>query len=92
MPPLPRRSDLESLLQPGSFIWAAGIEDTFITDPHPVTGRTLDEYELTGHYENMQADMDRAVSLGVSAMPMVFRGIVPSLRVGFMTGALPTRR
>jgi beta-glucosidase len=68
MPPLPRRSDLESLLQPGSFIWAAGIEDTFITDPHPVTGRTLDEYELTGHYENMQADMDRAARLGVSAM------------------------
>ena len=37
------------------FTWAVGIEDTFITAPHPTTGRTLDEYELTGHYAAVAA-------------------------------------
>ena len=32
------------------FHWGFGIEDTFIGDPHPVTGKVLDEYELTDHY------------------------------------------
>ena len=38
-----------------SFLWATGIEDTFITDPWPATGRTLDEYELTQHYERRKS-------------------------------------
>ncbi|NBK26150.1 MAG: glycoside hydrolase family 1 protein, partial [Spirochaetia bacterium] len=38
------------------FLWCCGIEDTFIADPHPRTGKTLDEYELTGHYQNWKAD------------------------------------
>lgn len=47
------------------FFWAAGIEDTFIAAPHRLTGRTLDEYELTGHYESWKDDLKRLSSLGV---------------------------
>lgn len=65
---LPRRSDLESsVLERGEFWWAAGIEDTFITTPHAVTGRTLDEYELTDHYRRWKADIDLLAELGVGA-------------------------
>src|SRR5438874_1811088 len=42
---LPTASNLEQMLKSGFFIWAAGIEDTFITEPSKRTGRTLDEYE-----------------------------------------------
>jgi beta-glucosidase/6-phospho-beta-glucosidase/beta-galactosidase len=49
------------------FIWAAGIEDTFIGAPHPATGRILDEYALTEHYERWEADLALLASLGVSA-------------------------
>lgn len=57
------------LRQPGAggFIWAAGIEDTFITAPHRRTGRTLDEYELTEHYSRWAADVRLLAELGVSA-------------------------
>src|SRR5262245_31730682 len=61
-----QRSDLQQLTQPGCFFWATGIEDTFITDPWPATGRTLDEYELTGHYENWAADLQLIADLGVT--------------------------
>jgi beta-glucosidase/6-phospho-beta-glucosidase/beta-galactosidase len=53
---------------PKDFVWATGIEDTFIVDPHPQTGRTLDEYELTGHYEQWAEDIDRVAELGVAAV------------------------
>jgi beta-glucosidase len=49
------------------FIWATGIEDTFIAAPHPVTGRILDEYALTEHYDRWEADLALIASLGVSA-------------------------
>jgi beta-glucosidase/6-phospho-beta-glucosidase/beta-galactosidase len=62
---LPTKSHLSRLLAPEAFWWATGIEDTFITAPHPVTGRVLDEYELTGHYERWAADLDLLASLGV---------------------------
>jgi beta-glucosidase/6-phospho-beta-glucosidase/beta-galactosidase len=52
---------------PTDFLWATGIEDTFITAPHPLTGRILDEYELTGHYAKWREDLDRIAELGVSA-------------------------
>ena len=68
MTKLPRTSELHRLLEPDAFFWAAGIEDTFITAPWPATGRTLDEYELTGHYERVNGDLDLAASLGVSVM------------------------
>jgi beta-glucosidase/6-phospho-beta-glucosidase/beta-galactosidase len=49
------------------FVWATGIEDTFISAPWPATGRTLDEYELTQHYEQWEADLSRVAGLGVAA-------------------------
>ncbi len=65
---LDRRSHLQSLLEPSTFLWLTGIEDTFITAPFPKTGRTLDEYELTGHYQHWQEDLELAHSLGVRVM------------------------
>ena len=50
---------------PEPFVWATGIEDTFITDPWPATGRTLDEYELTQHYARWSEDIDLIAELGV---------------------------
>ena len=47
------------------FWWLAGIEDTFITAPSPKTGRTLDEYELTEHYQRWRSDLDLFAELGV---------------------------
>ena len=60
------RSSLPSLSSPGAFFWAAGIEDTFITAPWPKTGRTLDEYELTQHYENWRGDLELLREIGVT--------------------------
>src|SRR5688572_29971243 len=60
-----RHSQVHRLTEPGTFLWATGIEDTFITAPWPATGRTLDEYELTGHYDQWRADLDRVASLCV---------------------------
>ncbi|MCR6655756.1 MAG: family 1 glycosylhydrolase [Opitutus sp.] len=51
----------------GDFFWCTGIEDTFITAPHAKTGRTLDEYELTGHYARWREDIDLIANLGVQA-------------------------
>lgn len=50
------------------FIWAGGIEDTFIIDPHGTTGKRLEEYELIGHYQRWREDARRAASLGISAL------------------------
>jgi beta-glucosidase/6-phospho-beta-glucosidase/beta-galactosidase len=55
-------------LDTSRFLWCAGIEDTFIADPFPQTGKILDEYELTGHYEEWRADCDRAAGLGIDAL------------------------
>ena len=51
---------------PDRFIWAVGVEDTFIPQVHVATGRVLDEYELTQHYRFWREDIDRIASLGVS--------------------------
>lgn len=61
------RSQLPALVQPDAFVWATGIEDTFITHPWPANGRTMDEYELTGHYDCWREDLDLLASLGVRA-------------------------
>jgi hypothetical protein len=53
------------LTAPDAFWWSTGIKDTFITAPHPITGRTLDEYELTGHYDRWYDDLGLIVELGV---------------------------
>lgn len=65
---LPLRSQLASLRDPGWFCWATGIEDTFITAADPRTGRTLDEYELTGHYARWREDLALVAELGVQAV------------------------
>lgn len=62
-----RQSLLSRLTEPDAFLWATGIEDTFITAPWPKTGRTLDEYELTGHYERWHADIGLMREIGVGA-------------------------
>jgi beta-glucosidase len=62
-PRLPRPS--AGSTQP--FVWAAGIEDTFIAAPHASTGRILDEYALTEHYDRWEEDLQLIASLGVSA-------------------------
>jgi len=62
------RDTLNSLLEPSSFQWLAGIEDTFITAPSARTGRTLDEYELTGHYERLDEDLALFAELGLRAV------------------------
>ncbi len=61
-----KHSTLEQVLDPEFFFWAAGIEDTFITAPFPKTGRTLDEYELTQHYEKWREDINLMADLGIS--------------------------
>ena len=49
------------------FLWAVGIENTFI--PQEKAGlRALEEYELTQHYQFWREDIDRAASLGVAAI------------------------
>jgi beta-glucosidase len=46
------------------FLWATGIEDTFI--PHARPGlRALDEYELTQHYQRWKRDFDLVAETGV---------------------------
>jgi beta-glucosidase len=65
MPMLPPRSRLGELTGTDVFWWATGIEDTFITAPHPTTGRTLDEYELTDHYRRWRADLALMAELRV---------------------------
>lgn len=61
-----RRSSLPALSRPSAFFWATGIEDTFITAPWPKTGRTLDEYELTQHYQNWRGDISLMREIGVT--------------------------
>lgn len=56
---------LAGLDVPAAFVWATGIEDTFIADPWPATGRTLDEYALTDHYRQWRGDLARMAELGV---------------------------
>ena len=49
------------------FLWAAGIEDTFV--PQVRNGhRPLDEYELLGHYEHWREDIALGRDLGLKAM------------------------
>lgn len=62
-----RQSLLPRLTDPQTFVWATGIEDTFVTAPWPKTGRTLDEYELTGHYERWRDDLALMARIGVRA-------------------------
>jgi beta-glucosidase len=53
--------------EPGAFLWATGIEDTFVPQARPGL-RPLDEYELMGHYEHWREDLALARELGVQAI------------------------
>src|SRR5690349_17840572 len=63
-----RHSEVDALTSPDYFLWLTGIEDTFITDPWPKTGRTLDEYELTQHYQRWREDLLLMKQLGVKVV------------------------
>jgi beta-glucosidase len=52
---------------PEDFIWAGGIEDTFVPQTRP-NQRALDEYELMGHYIHWREDISLARELGVQAL------------------------
>jgi beta-glucosidase/6-phospho-beta-glucosidase/beta-galactosidase len=58
-----------NLLEPAAenFIWAAGIEDTFVPQVRP-GHRPLDEYELMGHYTHWREDLALANEVGLHAM------------------------
>jgi beta-glucosidase len=56
-----------SLLSGRGFLWAAGIEDTFVPQTKP-GHRALDEYELMGHYTHWREDLDLAKDLGLNAL------------------------
>jgi beta-glucosidase len=49
------------------FIWASGIENTFIPQTRP-GHRALDEYQLIGHYEHWREDLSLARELGLQAL------------------------
>ena len=61
--------EITDLLNPNaeSFIWAAGIEDTFVPQVRP-GHRSLDEYELMGHYEHWREDLALAPELGLQSL------------------------
>jgi beta-glucosidase/6-phospho-beta-glucosidase/beta-galactosidase len=63
------------------FIWASGIEDTFVPQVRP-GHRALDEYQLMGHYEHWRADLALARELSVRAL----RWGVPWYRVEPLPG------
>jgi beta-glucosidase len=60
-------SDFSGERSSQNFLWAAGIENTFVPQTRP-GHRSLDEYELMGHYENWAVDLALASDLGLKAM------------------------
>jgi beta-glucosidase len=72
--------------QAQDFIWASGIEDTFV--PQTKLGhRALDEYELMGHYEHWREDLALLAEPGLQAV----RWGVPWYRVEPMPGVFDWR-
>lgn len=55
------------LSAPDDFVWATGIENTFVPQTRPGM-RGLDEYALTQHYEFWREDFDLAAAVGVRAL------------------------
>jgi beta-glucosidase/6-phospho-beta-glucosidase/beta-galactosidase len=68
------------------FIWASGIEDSFIPQTRP-GHRALDEYQLMGHYSHWREDLALARDLGVK----VLRWGVPWYRVEPLPGEFDWR-
>jgi beta-glucosidase len=71
---------------PEDFIWASGVEDTFVPQTRP-GHRALDEYELMGHYEHWREDLALARQIGVQAI----RWGVPWYRVEPLPGEFDWR-
>jgi len=67
--------------RPDDFLWATGIEDTFVPQTRPGQ-RALDEYQLMGHYEHWREDLALGRELGVRAL----RWGVPWYRVEPLPG------
>jgi beta-glucosidase len=55
-------------LSPEGFVWAVGIENTFIGQTERIGERPLDEFALTHHYLYWKEDLERCASLGVRAI------------------------
>lgn len=53
--------------RPAEFLWASGIEDTFVPQTRP-GHRALDEYQLMGHYEHWREDLALGRELGLQAL------------------------
>ncbi|HEX8474706.1 MAG TPA: family 1 glycosylhydrolase [Pyrinomonadaceae bacterium] len=53
--------------RPEDFIWASGVEDTFVPQTKP-GHRALDEYQLMGHYEHWREDLALAREVGMQAL------------------------
>ena len=68
------------------FVWATGIEDTFVPQTRP-GHRALDEYQLMGHYEHWRDDVELLRELGVRAV----RWGVPWYRVEPIRGEFDWR-
>jgi beta-glucosidase/6-phospho-beta-glucosidase/beta-galactosidase len=68
------------------FIWAGGIEDTFVPQTRP-GHRALDEYDLMGHYRHWREDLALARELGLKAI----RWGVPWYRVEPQPGVFDWR-
>ncbi|HZS09167.1 MAG TPA: family 1 glycosylhydrolase [Blastocatellia bacterium] len=57
-------NDLVLSPHPRDFIWASGIEDTFVPQTR-VGHRALDEYELMGHYDHWREDLTLIAEAGL---------------------------
>lgn len=78
--------ELKLNTDPSDFIWASGIEDTFV--PQTRMGhRALDEYELMGHYDHWREDLALLKEVGVSAV----RWGIPWYRVESTPGTFDWR-
>ncbi len=53
--------------RPEDFLWATGIEDTFVPQTRP-GHRALDEYQLMGHYEHWREDLALVRELGLKTV------------------------
>lgn len=56
-----------NLHHPEAFLWASGVEDTFVPQIRPGE-RALDEYELIGHYQHWREDLALARDLSLDAL------------------------
>jgi beta-glucosidase len=58
---------LERFRRPSDFLWASGVEDTFVPQTRP-GHRALDEYQLIGHYQHWREDLALAREIGIRAL------------------------